>query len=310
MRSETSHGRDHREHAWGFYGSVWASTAVAAPPTPPLAEDQRTDVAVIGAGYTGLSTALHLAERGTAVTVLEAVEPGWGASGRNGGQLVPIVKPLPSKLISTYGSELGKSIVALPCDAIDLLFDIVSRYQIDCAAVRSGWIQVTHTASRMPEAEIQAAEWGRGAIAGSKCLARRRPRRRRVPSTMSAAGVIRAGGLLHPLSYARGLAKAAQDRGARVHGATPATELIRQGGVWCVKTPTGSVTAEQIVLCTNAYTGNLWPDLKRTIVTLPSIQGATKPLLTKCAKGSFRATKRSPICGASCSTFDWARRAA
>ena len=90
--------------------SLWHATAVPAPATPPLMQPAETEVAVIGAGYAGLSTALHLAQKGIGVVVLEAREPGWGGSGRNGGQVIPGVKYDPDELVEKFGPEAGDSL--------------------------------------------------------------------------------------------------------------------------------------------------------------------------------------------------------
>src|SRR6201990_1170649 len=99
--------------------SLWAATAPKAPSTRPLEGNVTADVVVIGAGYCGLSTALHLAERGIRAVVLEAHEPGWGGSGRNGGQVIPGLKYDPDELEDKFGPERGRRLVALvrPCAA-------------------------------------------------------------------------------------------------------------------------------------------------------------------------------------------------
>lgn len=91
--------------------SLWSATAPSVVPTPALSESVKVDVAIIGAGYTGLSTALHLAERGVSVCVLEANEPGWGASGRNGGQVNPTLKYDPEQLVQMYGPERAEPLI-------------------------------------------------------------------------------------------------------------------------------------------------------------------------------------------------------
>src|SRR5262245_57034881 len=92
--------------------ALWAATAPPAPPTPPLETSARADVCIVGAGYAGLSTALHLAERGVRVIVLEANEPGFGGSGRNGGQVIPGLKYDPDDLEAMFGGERGQRLVA------------------------------------------------------------------------------------------------------------------------------------------------------------------------------------------------------
>src|SRR5215470_17265957 len=105
--------------------SLYADTARPAVPTPPLDGDRRVSVAIVGGGFTGLSTALHLAEQGVDTIVLERAEPGWGASGRNGGQVNPGLKPDPDQVERDFGPDLGRRMVALSYAAPDRVFDLV-----------------------------------------------------------------------------------------------------------------------------------------------------------------------------------------
>ncbi|MFL5219290.1 MAG: FAD-dependent oxidoreductase, partial [Microvirga sp.] len=110
--------------------SLWAATAPAPAPTPPLDESTAADVCVIGAGYAGLSTALHLAERGVKTVVLEAHEPGWGGSGRNGGQVIPGLKYDPDQLVEKF-PERGEELVAFAGGTADAVFDLIVRHRMD-----------------------------------------------------------------------------------------------------------------------------------------------------------------------------------
>src|SRR5579859_996112 len=103
--------------------SLWAATAPPAPVTPPLEGNIAADVVVVGAGYAGMSTALHLAERGTRVVVLEAHEPGWGGSGRNGGQVIPGLKYDPDELEEMFGPERGRKLVDFVGGSADTVFE-------------------------------------------------------------------------------------------------------------------------------------------------------------------------------------------
>src|SRR5258706_15510733 len=116
--------------------SLWAASARPAPETPPLAASRKADVAIVGAGYSGLAAALQLAEAGVSVIVLEAGEPGWGASGRNGGQVIPGLKPDPDEGVAMFGAEAGERLVRVAGDAPETLFALIERHQIDCDAPR------------------------------------------------------------------------------------------------------------------------------------------------------------------------------
>jgi len=141
--------------------SLWSATANPTPSCPPLAGTEETEVAIIGGGYTGLSAALHLAERGMAVTVLESETPGWGASGRNGGQVNPGLKEDPDMIERQFGAEMGGRIVRLAGGAGDLVFDLIRRHDIDCAAAQTGWIQPVHDEAATKVVQSRVEQWTR-----------------------------------------------------------------------------------------------------------------------------------------------------
>src|SRR5690349_23799120 len=122
----------------GHPPSLWAATATPAPSSPPLEGAAQTDVVVIGAGYTGSSTALHLAERGVNVALLEAVEIGSGAGGRSMGLVNPHFRVLPSQIKKLVGAELGERMNRAFHAGSDIVFDIIARHGIECEAVRKG----------------------------------------------------------------------------------------------------------------------------------------------------------------------------
>jgi glycine/D-amino acid oxidase-like deaminating enzyme len=144
--------------------SLWAATAEAAVHAPPLDASKRVEVAIVGAGYTGLSTALHLSELGIDVCVIDANEPGWGASGRNGGQVIPGLKYDPDELVRRFGPRDGETIVSMAGGAADTVFDLIRRHRIACDATRAGWIQPTHSTSLIGTLHARARQWeARGA---------------------------------------------------------------------------------------------------------------------------------------------------
>ena len=120
--------------------SLWAATAPPAPPTPPLDASTRADVCVIGGGYCGLSAALHLAEQGANVVLLEAREPGWGASGRNGGQVIPGLKYDPAELLSMCGPERGRALVEFAGRTADSVFGLIDLAESALRQFRKGRI--------------------------------------------------------------------------------------------------------------------------------------------------------------------------
>ena len=258
--------------------SLWAATAPPAPPTPPLAEPVTADVCVIGGGYAGLSAALHLAERGIATVLLEAKEPGYGGSGRNGGQVIPGLKYDPDELEANFGPERGARLADFAGRTADVVFDLIAKHGMDVPHIRNGWIQGAHSTNTVDVVQRRAEQWAkRGAPVAT--LDKTETARHLGTDQYLCSWIDRRGGGVQPLAYARGLAKAALAAGARIFGNTPAIKLSRENGKWQVETGTGhAVTCDRVVLCTNAYTGDLWPGLRRTIVATNSFQIATEPL--------------------------------
>jgi glycine/D-amino acid oxidase-like deaminating enzyme len=257
--------------------SLWASTATPAGSYPPLRGDGVADCVVVGGGFTGLSTALHLAERGIGAVLVEANEPGWGASGRNGGQVIPGLKLDPSLLRAKYGDERGRRLTQTVGATADLVFDLIQRHAIACDASRVGWIQAAPGPKGLAEVRNRAEEWAAEG-ADVAVLERDEVRSRLGGGDYVGAFLDRRGGTINPLSYARGLARMAAAAGARIHGDSPAVALQRVGQRWKVSTPSGTVTAPHAVLCTNGYTDRLWPGLAETVIPLLSSVVATEPL--------------------------------
>jgi len=264
--------------------NLYQDTAEPASPTPPLDGDVRTDVAVVGGGITGLSTALHLAEQGAGVVLLEAEEPGWGASGRNGGQVNPGLKYDPDEVEREFGRDLGGRMNAFAGAAPALVFDLIARHGIRCEARRNGTLRAAvrpKHAGRVRASAEQLARRGAPVelLEGSSLERATGTARYRV------AMLDRRGGDLNPLSYARGLARAALGAGAAVHGGTRALGMKKNGALWRIETSVGVVSAPQVVLATNGYTDDLWPDLRRTIVPLFGAIAATGALPEAIASG-------------------------
>ncbi len=258
--------------------SLWHATAPPAAPTPPLDASLSVDVCVIGGGYAGLSTALHLAERGVDVVVLEAEEPGWGGSGRNGGQVIPGIKYDPSELEGKYGPEAGRALAAFVGSTADRVFGLIDKHGMDVPRTRAGWIQGAHTPAMVETAKRRAEEWAsRGAE--TEYLDQAAVARALGSPQYLAGWADRRGGAIQPLAYARGLARAALAAGARIHGKTRVARLQRQGEGFAVTSERGPVvTARRVVVATGGYTGDLIPRLRQTIIAPNSFIVATEPL--------------------------------
>lgn len=258
--------------------SLWAATANQAITAPALAGDSHADVVIVGAGYTGLVTALHLAEQGVNVCVLDAGEPGWGASGRNGGQVIPGLKFDPDQLVAKYGSDQAEAMLSAAGGAADDVFRLISQYQISCDATQKGWIQPAYSGSSMKAIESRAEQWRRRGVKVE--LLDRDGVNSRIGSQHYHGGWVdpRAGSV-QPLSYARGLAAAAMQLGVRIYGQSRVSAMRREGGKWSLTISHGpKVSADRVILATNGYTDDLWPGLRQTVIAANSFIIATRPL--------------------------------
>lgn len=260
------------------HANLWEDTAVPAPPTPALDGDARAGVLVIGGGYAGLSAALHLAEAGEDVLLAEAHAPGWGASGRNGGQVIPGLKHDPDALEAMFGAELGSRVWRFAGGTADVVFGLIERHGMQAAARRTAWVQGIHSKAASGPARRRAAQWQqRGADVAYLEAAEAAV----VAGTDRYAGafVDRRAGALQPLSYARELTRAAIAAGARVRGGARVASLTRQGELWRAVLASGPVIkADRVLVCTNGYSDGLVPGLERSIVAANSLQIATAPL--------------------------------
>lgn len=260
--------------------SLWAAVTSPGRALPSLQDAVEADVVVIGAGYTGLSTALHLREAGVDVAVVEAVEPGWGASGRNNGQVIPTLsRPDPEEIVRRHGAA-GERFVALLRDSASTLFDLARRYDIDAEAEQSGWVQPVHSPGRIRIAERRVRQWSK--VGAPVELLSRDDTRAMLGSDAWFGGFWnRTGGHINPLALSRGLARAVLNAGGRIYVHSPVLRLERQGDRWHAVTEHGAVRARALVLATNAYTGefsNVAPTVAREVVPILSWQMSTQPL--------------------------------
>jgi glycine/D-amino acid oxidase-like deaminating enzyme len=242
---------------------------------------QQADVIVIGAGFTGLSTALHLREAGIDCAIVEAMEPGWGASGRNNGQVIPTLsRPDPLDIIAKHGAA-GERFVALLRDSASTLFDTARRYGIDAEQEQTGWVQPVHSPGRIKIAERRVRQWLKFG-APVELLSREQTRDMLGSDAWFGGFWNRTGGHINPLALSRGLARAALEKGVRIFARSPAKRFERHDGKWLVTTANGEIRGRALVVATNAYSGeiekSLVPDIAGEVMPVKSWQMSTQPL--------------------------------
>jgi len=256
---------------------LYPATAGPSIPAPELSSEHRVEVLVVGGGYTGLSTSLHLAERGRRVALLEAQEPGFGAAGRNGGQVNAGLKLEPDAAERALGPLFGPRLVSMALHAPQFLFALIERLGIECEVYRGGTLRVAYSPRHLGALQASAEQWNRHGIPVELWS------RDRVAAATGTARYLAGlfdpqGGSINPLGLARGLAAAAQRAGAIIHGSSPVVALMREGSGWRAQTPRSSVHADRVLIATDGYTDSLVPRLARTVVPIFSAIIATAPL--------------------------------
>jgi len=263
--------------------SVWGGLATVSPLMPPLDGDVSCDVAVIGAGYTGLSAALHLArDHALQVRVLDAGDAGWGASGRNGGFccLYPSSLGL-TQLCRRYGVDATREFLHSQLQAIELIEELAAAEQIDLQRQGSGVYEVAHMPSRL----FELADYGQHLQSGFGIASRLIDPHEfgatvHRSSEQFGALHVEAGFGLNPLAFAQGLARAAMRHGAICHGRSEVIEWRREpDGRHRLLSARGSVLCERVIVATNGYTPEgLIPGLRGRLIPVVSNIITTRPL--------------------------------
>lgn len=256
--------------------SYYAATANRSLDLPALEGSETADVCIIGGGYTGLSSAIHLAERGYRVVLLEAERIGWGASGRNGGQCTVGQRQPQEMLEEKFGQQEAGRLWDLGVEAVDLVRELIGRYGISCDLKR-GNLQVA--------AKRSDAEWYRKHAEhmqsryGLDCRFVETGELKQLAGTdVFRGGLLEsASAHLHPLNYALGLAAAARSLGVRLYERSRVTGYD-QATPTTVRTGHGSVKARYLVLACNAYLGKLEPRIAGRIMPINNFVLATEPL--------------------------------
>ncbi len=258
--------------------SLWQALSPDAKTRPSLSSAESAEIAVVGAGISGLSLALQLAADGKAPVILEAETPGAGALGASAGIVAPqLVRDTPSSMIGKLGSGLGHGWLRLIAESGGYLFNLIAEHQIDCDAVNHGFIAPSAHADAFARLTALKNDWqpyrtdmdvlDMGTVADlTGCRGYR------------AAILDRSGGALDPLKLAHGLADKAEALGARIYNHSAVTGIERTSGAWRLTTAGGHVTARHVVLCANGGNAVVHPGLEQTILPMGIYEMATHPV--------------------------------
>lgn len=266
-----------------FSDPIWRKPQAASRFQSLFPSGEKADVVIVGGGIMGLSTALHAARLGMSVQVLEAGEIGRGASGLNGGQVIPGLKYDPEWLLEHFGPERGEALVNFAASTADAVFELIRDEKLAVPFVRNGWIQAAHTEAALKAAATRDRQWrARGADVRLLSAAE-------IAARTGAQGYLggwldRRAGVIDPLAYTSELARVAAEAGVRIAEHQKVVRLNNTADIWRISIENDTeLQAKAVVLATNAYTDGLIPGLAQTIVPLHSFQIATAPLSSNLA---------------------------
>ena len=272
--------RDTREHT----GSWYAATRQDEADYPALKSSNKADIAIVGGGFSGVNTALELSERGFEVVLLEANRLSWGASGRNGGQIIGGLGHNASQFKKVIGEDGVRAIYDMGLECVEIIRERVARYEIHCD-LSWGYCDVALKPRHMRWFEQTQREEAAAGNPHKLELLDVREVKHYVGSDAYIGGMVNAtgGGHLHPMNLCLGEARAAREQGARFYEQTRVTGI--EHGEWItLLTENGSVKAKQVVLCGNAYMGELVPELAKRVLPSSSCIIATEPLADDLAR--------------------------
>jgi glycine/D-amino acid oxidase-like deaminating enzyme len=262
------------------FSPLWAHLASKLLTLSPFVPAEYYDCVVVGAGITGCSTALHLAEKGARVCVLDAAWPGAGTSGEANGQVMADLNLAPATIMRLYGQARAERILRVSDAAPGLVFGLINRHGIACDAEQNGWIEGSPWRGSVRSLEKRAAGWR--AFGAPVEMLDAGTLEKLVGSRTYRTGLIdHRGGTVNPLAYTQGLAAAALKSGALVHGAVKVRRLVPRRAKWEIVTDRGNLTSDFVAVATNAYTGRLVPGLRHPIICLYGVQSATVQLPSK-----------------------------
>lgn len=256
--------------------SGWTKTRGVGPKYPGLSQDLVTDVLVIGAGLAGSSLALHLSQMGVDAVVLEARQPGWGASGRNAGHVLPLLRDLE---VFEHFPDKGRSFFELFSEHHTIPFDIAERYGIECDATRSGYLNAMTSQSAFDKFARSSARSGERLGQSIKHLDSGAMRDMTGSEYYPYGVLYESGGRINPYLFTSGMIEVAERNGARVFGDSVATTVSPDGKGWRIRVENGSsVRCTKVIFCTNAYSTDIVPEFRQGCYPVTAYALSTEPL--------------------------------
>jgi len=257
--------------------SLWDLSAEEKDYAGAGINENKVDVLIVGAGFTGLSTALHCAEKGLSAQVVEAKQIGFGGSGRNVGLVNAAMWLPPQKVREQLGETYGPRFIKQFGQGPATVFSLIEKHQMRCETTQTGTIHAAHAPSGLKDLEGRAEEWKR--LGEPVELLDRQTVAGLIGTDVFHGGLLdHRAGTINPMAYCRGLARAARGAGATISTGVRVTRLQRDRNEWIVETDQGTIKANAVVLGTNAYTDELWPNLKRVFTIIHYFQLATTKL--------------------------------
>ncbi len=273
MRIKTNNYAGNGAHTDSYY----AASANPSPVRPALSGDNTIDICIIGAGYSGLSAGLDLAEKGHKVAIIEGAKVGWGASGRNGGQIVNGLNASLQTIDKRYGGETAKFVASIVQEGGQIIRQRIKKYDIQCD-LKENNIFTALTSAHMRELEERRQLWASYGINNQEMLDRH-DLHKHVRSELYCGGMIdHSGGHMHPLNLALGEAAALEALGGVIYEDSTVVEVDHAASLPVVKTAQGKMTCKTLIICGNAYLGNVVQPLAPRVMPVSTQIMATKPL--------------------------------
>ena len=256
---------------------LWQATAIPKPDLLTFSGDHQTDVAIIGAGYTGLSAALHLAGSGRECVVFDGQDNGFGCSGRNVGLSNAGLWLMPDQLIKLAGPVYGEKLLNVLGNSPDLVYQIIEDHRIECEPVRTGTLHCADSKAGLKALQQREAQWlKRGAPV--RLLDRDETARKTGSSCFYGALLDKRAGTIQPLSYVYGLGHAAIKAGARIYKSSPVLRHETEKNGIKLITPHGSLRAKMVIVAVHAYPEHGFSTIKKSMIWMHFFQFSTPPL--------------------------------